>query len=542
MGTFASSSTPPQESSLSQKLLLVCLVAALSYLAAAVGWTLVLSHRLVQPLWPSTAILVSVLLLAPRRIWPVLITVSYAAFVVLALQVGMPVRTMVFQILSDAAEVLIAALCLGHFFGGIPRLNSLKALATYSFFAVLLAPLAGAFIAPLGMSGGYWITWRIVFFSEALEFLIVLPAILGLFSEGPALRRKSRWFYLEAAAQLLALVLFGYLAFDTLLGTHSPALLYSLVPVLLWSALRFGPTGVSASMIVVAVLSLRGAVLGEGPFDEPDSLSNLLSFQSFLFFTAAIFMVLACLAREREHGERELRTSEEKFSTAFREAPIALMLTSARDHRYIDVNETFENISGFTRDEVVGRTPFDIGIWERPTERVEVVDRLLKEGSIRNFEHRFRTKSGEIRAGFSSAELIEIEGEPCMLAATKDVTDRRRAEEGFRLAVESAPNGLLIVSRQGTIVLANHRAEEIFGYPAQELLGQSVEVLVPETLRHGHLRHYDDFFANPEARAMGAGRDLQARRKDGTQFPVEIALNPMNTAEGTRILCTIVDI
>jgi PAS domain S-box-containing protein len=81
------------------------------------------------------------------------------------------------------------------------------------------------------------------------------------------------------------------------------------------------------------------------------------------------------------------KKSEEKFSKAFRESPMALMVTRVKDHRYIDVNETFERITGFSRNEVIGRTPFDIGIWVQSSERIDIVNRLLKEGSLRNIEH-----------------------------------------------------------------------------------------------------------------------------------------------------------
>lgn len=91
---------------------------------------------------------------------------------------------------------------------------------------------------------------------------------------------------------------------------------------------------------------------------------------------------------------RALRKSEEKFSKSFRHSPMALTLTRAKDHRYLDVNETFQRLTGWTRAEVIGKTPFDLHIWADPSRRVEFVQRLLAEGRIEQWEDRFLRKDG----------------------------------------------------------------------------------------------------------------------------------------------------
>src|SRR5256886_1493879 len=119
---------------------------------------------------------------------------------------------------------------------------------------------------------------------------------------------------------------------------------------------------------------------------------------------------------------------------------------------------------------------------------------------------------------------------------------QRRAEARFRVVVESAPSGMVMVDRAGTIVLVNREAERLFSYTREEMLNQPIEHLVPERFRRGHPVFRTDFFANPQTRAMGAGRDLFGVRKDGTEIPVEIGLNPIETDEGLFVLASVVDI
>jgi PAS domain S-box-containing protein len=112
----------------------------------------------------------------------------------------------------------------------------------------------------------------------------------------------------------------------------------------------------------------------------------------------------------------------------------------------------------------------------------------------------------------------------------------------LRAAVESSPNGLLVIDRDGTVVLVNREIERLFGYSREELLGSSVERLIPASFRTHHPGFRASFFTQPQARAMGAGRDLFGVRKDGTEVPVEIGLTPVETEEGLYVVSAIVDI
>ena len=132
---------------------------------------------------------------------------------------------------------------------------------------------------------------------------------------------------------------------------------------------------------------------------------------------------------DRERARESLRITEEKFYKVFRSSPDWVLITTIDDGFHVDVNEAFLHSTGYRRDEVIGRTAAELGVWADPEERTEMVKRLREEGAVRNMEVTFRMKSGGTRTVLWSAELIDFGGEKCLVGIGDDISERKRAEE-----------------------------------------------------------------------------------------------------------------
>ena len=141
-----------------------------------------------------------------------------------------------------------------------------------------------------------------------------------------------------------------------------------------------------------------------------------------------------------------------------------------------------------------------------------------------------------------SLSPLETEQGTLVSSAIRDVTERKKAEDKFRALLESAPDAMVIVGKDGRIALVNAQTEKLFGYGRAELLGKTVEMLVPVRFRDHHPQHRTDYFASPKVRSMGTGLDLYGLRKDGTEFPIEISLSPLETEQGTLVSSAIRDV
>ena len=206
-------------------------------------------------------------------------------------------------------------------------------------------------------------------------------------------------------------------------------------------------------------------------------------------------------------------------------------------------NRAAENLYGWRREEALGKVSHELLRTQFPKPLKEI-ENEVKSGGVWEGEL-VHHKRDETTVIVSSRWALETDlwGQPrAILESNRDMTRSRQIEKRFQNLLESAPDAVVIVNDKGQIELVNAQTENLFGYPRQEIIGQPVEVLVPANLRSRHSEHRAAYSDAPHTRAMGLGMDLLGRRKDGSEFPVEISLSPLETEEGTLISSTIRDI
>ena len=413
-------------------MLVVCATAALSYLVPKLIGLVASNPQTVWPLWPGCAILVTGLLLVRMSVWPLLIPASFVGFAFADLQAGMPLSSIARFIPGNTVEVLISALGLRLCFDGVPRLNSVKALAKYSLFAVVLAPCAGAFFSAHGIARDYWMGWKIVFLSEVLAFLTLTPALLSWISEGGALMRKPRALYFEGLLLIAGLVVVSSVVFTVPRNSTSPALFYTLVPFLLWSALRFRWLGISTSLIAVTFLSIWGAVEGRGPFSSMLPLTNPLPLQIFLIFAAIPFMVLAALSEEHRQAAQVVRESEERFRLVANTAPVMIWMTGA-DNLCTYVNQPWLDFTGRPLEAELGNGWMGVVHKEDFQHCQKTYSQAVNQQQSYAMEYRARRHDGEYRWILDTGvPRYNPDGSFAgYIGSCVDITDRKLAEEAL---------------------------------------------------------------------------------------------------------------
>jgi PAS domain S-box-containing protein len=180
---------------------------------------------------------------------------------------------------------------------------------------------------------------------------------------------------------------------------------------------------------------------------------------------------------EHRQAEEALKESEEKFSKAFHASPNIVTISTLEDGRLIEVNDSFIHYSGYSREEVLGLSASDVGVWSNPEDRTRMVQTLKKQGKIRNIEVTIRTKTGEKRVGLFSADLIEIGGKPCIIGVTSDITEQKQSQEILQTVSHGSPLGIYILQDE-KLKYANPQFQKITGYGQKELLGRELLSLV----------------------------------------------------------------
>jgi PAS domain S-box-containing protein len=311
-------------------------------------------------------------------------------------------------------------------------------------------------------------------------------------------------------------------ALMSLICVLAPA--YSLHPDAQWDSISVGNVGLEIVAIWAAVLLLRARARSDaGRQAAIDALESRVEERTL--------QLRQELARAND--------AEKRFRDLLESAPDAMIITNAAGCVML-VNRECERLFGYAREELIGE-PVEMLVPHRfraqhPTYRKAYVEqpRLREMGA--NLELTALRRDGTEFPVEISLSPIETEEELLVSTTIRDVSRRKQAERKFRGLLESAPDAMVIVDEAGRIVLANSQAERVFGYRRDEMLDQPVELLIPERFRDGHAKYRTGYSLQPRVRQMGLGMRLHGRRKDGSEFPVEVSLSPLQTEDGSVLV------
>ena len=227
------------------------------------------------------------------------------------------------------------------------------------------------------------------------------------------------------------------------------------------------------------------------------------------------------------------------FENVFQYSAIGMAIVSYDGH-FLEANPALSRILGYSHTELMQLSIQDITHPEDVAVSMESIRQLIT-GQIQSysFEKRYIHKQGHIIwASLTGSLPHDVNQQSAyIIGQIQDVTTRKRAEERFRALLESAPDAMMLSNEDGRIVLCNSQCEKLFGYTHGELIGQPLEMLVPARYRHIHPHHRNAYYEHPVRRMVGADKDIYARRKDATEFPVEISLSALDTEAG-RLICS----
>src|SRR5213082_1687491 len=245
----------------------------------------------------------------------------------------------------------------------------------------------------------------------------------------------------------------------------------------------------------------------------------------------------------RKHAEEELLESEARFRAMADTAPVMIWM-SGPDKLCTFFNKGWLDFTGRKLEQELGNGWTEGVHADDFAHCVDIYKNSFDARQSFTMEYRLRRNDGEYRWVLDSGTPRFASDGAFLgyIGSCIDITERKRTEEQFRLVLDAVPNAMIMVDSAGIINFASASTATVFGYSLSELIGSNIETLIPERFRDRHGGYRKGFHSQPSSRAMGTGRDLFGRRKDGSEFPVEVGLNPIRTEQGLFVLASVIDI
>jgi PAS domain S-box-containing protein len=516
-------------------------LAALYFLAGKLGLLLAFVHASATAVWPPTGIALAAFLLLGYRVWP---GIFLGAFLVNLTTAGF-VATTIGIATGNTLEGLAGAYLVNRFAHGSHTFDRPQDVIKFAALAALASTTVSPFFGVTSLAlGGYadwaeygriWLTWWL---GDAGGALIVAPVLL-LWS----LDTRVRWTLPqvnEVGLLLVTLVLVGLAVFGGVLPItiETYPLGFLCIPVLVWTAFRFGPRETATAMLLLSGMAIWGTLSGVGPFAREAQNESLLLLQAFMGVIAVMTLALAAGVSEVRRAEAA-RTREEANTRAILDMALDAVIGMDEHGVITNWNPRAEVIFGWTAGEAVGKKLSEV-----------VIPPQYREAHIRGLRHFLATGQGPVlnrRIEITALRRdgtefpVELSILPWKVGASyrfnafiADITERKRAEgTKARLAaiVESSDDAIIGKTLDGIVVSWNRGAERLFGYAAEEVLGRPITVLIPPD-------HSDEEPKNIERLRRGERIEhfeTVRRRKDGEEIDVSLTISPIKDETGKII-------
>jgi PAS domain S-box-containing protein len=433
----------------------VFLVCAGYYLGGIFGILLGFPPSGIAAIWPSTAILLAALLLAPaRQWWAYLLAVvpTHLHLVANFQHPSVPPVVMLGQVASNGIHAVLGALAVRYVVGAAPRFDSLRNTSAFILLAAggataAACALAVSFFLLTGWATDFGLAWRQRMLANVFAILTITPLIILTATRRLVPAQRGRYGELGILTFTLLAVEIQVISWrDPSLAT-STALLFAPLPLLLWAAVRLGSGGLAISLLIVAGPSLLSAFVGRGPFVAQSPAENMLSLQVFLLAISVPLMLLAALVEERDLAEQALGQNEARYRAVV-EDQTELICRFLPDGTYTFVNGAYCRYFQRSPEELIGRTFWDFIPTEGHQQAREFLASITADHPVASREHEVLAPGGELRwqqwrdRGFFDAQGRVVEYQ----AVGRDVTERKRAEEEVQRQREELAHALRVMT------------------------------------------------------------------------------------------------
>ncbi|WP_051554061.1 hybrid sensor histidine kinase/response regulator [Desulfobulbus elongatus] len=298
-------------------------------------------------------------------------------------------------------------------------------------------------------------------------------------------------------------------------------------------ALPFTPESVAKTPFRLELLHRSEIVLSERDLVRPDGSLISVEMRTKMMPDGSCQSIFRDIT-ERKRTEQALRESREKFALAFAHVPDSINITRLSDGVFVETSKSFTGMTGYTREEVIGKTSLELNMWHDPADRQRVFEAMQTYGCCDNLEAVFRRKDGDLRTGLLSARLLMLNDEPHIISITRDISQLKQAEADLhrlKVAIEQAGEVIVITDTAGNIQYANPAFTRITGYTVEEVLLHN-----PRILKSGE---HDEAFYRGMWQTITSGRTwtgrLVNRKKDGSLYTEEATISPVFDPQGVIV-------